>query len=273
MTYEISESNKNRVYSWLFNEPCQSYIYREFNSGLQPGVSESKGSNTSFVCALCKCVPRHPLISKCKHLFCSSCLVHLFSTSLHQQNDSWVVNCTLCQSTVMHSDLNRIRFDAPASSVDTFYASTMFQCTNKGCTMNLHYNNINEHEWLWCQSRMIHCPGRNCQPIACADEMLNHISQCPCMEVYCDTCETAFDVSVSSHICALVLKKRLYNERNGRRAEGAIKNHSNQQIVLPVNLPIVDLVEQDLKKISDIIASHSNQRIGTVLTREKALTK
>ena len=96
------------------------------------------------------------------------------------------------------------------------------------------------------------------------------------MEIYCDTCETAFDVSVSSHDCSLVLKKRLYNERKGVQPRGPIKNHTNHQIVLPENLTIVDIVEKDLKEIKEIINLHSNQRscsVRQILQRDNAASK
>ena len=170
MTYAMSESNKDRVYQWILNELSQSYTYREFHSGLNADMLELDDLNKTFVCTVCLSVPRHPLLAKCKHVFCSSCLVHLFATNLHQQNDSWVVNCPQCKETITHTDLHRLGVDSSATAIETFYASTIFKCSNQGCKIKQHYNTFDVHEWLWCRNRIIKCPGRNCCQTASADE-------------------------------------------------------------------------------------------------------
>lgn len=149
----------------------------------------------------------------------------------------------------------------------------MFKCTNYGCDSRVHYSLFNMHEWLWCHKRLVKCPGKHCNNMSTADEMLLHIGQCPYIEIYCDTCETAFDVSVGSHNCALVLKKRLYNELKGIHYSGPLKNHSSQQVVLPQSPSIATIEDQDLNEIKDIVDSHMFRdtcTVRNVLTRNKA---
>ena len=70
---DISNSNSDRIYEWVNNEPSDSYIKKIIFSGFKESHVFLKNEDNLFKCPCCFLIPRFPIVFKCGHPSCHRC--------------------------------------------------------------------------------------------------------------------------------------------------------------------------------------------------------
>lgn len=274
----LSKINQDRITTWLFSEPSQI-----FKTGNYKYVIESEeisfGNPENFItCQLCYGVPRYPLISKCDHVYCSTCLVEYFRHNLRTINNVWTVPCAYCREELTANDFHDLKseLDKNATSpISVFYWTAKTKCNNLNCGMQVELQCLNNHELFNCSRRIISCPAQNCKFTNIYKDMIHHILYCPFMEIYCTYCETSFDIGVLKHSCALILKKKEALRFQGFEIPGARTNYEFGQVVLPELATSIDKDAADLQAIRTIVKTRTQlnqfRRRPRILQRQQAI--
>jgi hypothetical protein len=274
----ISKANQDKINSWLFSEPSQIYVNDNYKFSLE-NEEVIFGNPEHFQnCQLCYGVPRYPLISKCSHVYCSTCLLEYFRTKLRTINNAWSVPCAYCREELTANDFHDLKteLDTNASSmISLFYWTAKTKCNNFNCGLEVSLQCLNNHEFFNCSRRIVACPAKNCVFTDININAMNHILYCPFMELYCTYCDSSYELGVLKHSCALFLKKKWLLRTQGFEVPPARQNYEFGQVVLPELRTKIDRDAADYQAIHNIVKTriqfNSFRHRTRILQRQEAI--
>lgn len=274
----ISKVNQEKINTWLFSEPSQIYVNNNYKFALESDEVTFGNPENFKTCQLCYGVPRFPLISKCSHVYCSTCLLEYFRTKLRNVNNAWSVPCAYCREELTENDFHDLKTELDrnaTSDISLFYWTAKTKCNNVDCGLEVQLQCLNNHEFFNCSRRIVACPAQNCAFADIHKDIINHILYCPFMELYCTYCESSYELGVLKHSCALFLKKKEALRSQGFEIPRVRRNYDFGQVVLPELTTKIDRDAADLQAIHSMIKIRTQfnqfRRRPRILQRQQAI--
>ncbi len=184
----------------------KTFLNNNYLAGFSLTDIVSKEFSRRFICGYCEALCRDPLeVKGCGHLFCEKCILEHF-------NNKWQCNNGLCscpnkdcRNKFHQKDMNPIVLRSIC--LKQIFAEIDLKCA-LGCGSIVNASDMNKHEYLLCEKRIVGCPHHGCTVDLPANKITDHIIKCYHRVYYCDYCRIPRTNS-GGHDCIEELKKTI----------------------------------------------------------------
>ena len=192
-----------RPKSAYYHNGCPALKSVDYNDGApQPGWSPAKivggGANCSFICSICRGLPKYPYeLKACGCCFCLDCNKSKMASPKYE-DETVETPCPNCKILFLSREI--ISFYVNSKALFRIYSGIDVKC-EYGCGHVNSTTKMVQHEMWECKRRPVICPNIGCTSKLPHNEMKTHLKSCEHRLLYCTVCQLPKAVDEKEHEC------------------------------------------------------------------------
>ena len=189
----------------------KSFLSKNYVAGFSLSDIVSKQYNKRFICGYCECLCRDPFeLKPCGHIFCEICIFQHFNNKVNSKTAPCPCPNKDCAYKFHHKEMNPIGLRSIC--LKQIFSEIDLKCA-LGCGSVVSAGEMNKHEFLHCEKRIVGCPHNGCTVVLPAKLITDHIIKCFHRVYYCDYCGLPRKYH-GAHDCIEELKRTIESKKN-----------------------------------------------------------